>query len=55
MEQMRGTDSEEMMSVAVELGTEVTVEDIWYERNYLCFFFLLGLGTGLLYYGMSTP
>jgi hypothetical protein len=51
---MRGTDGEEVMLVAVELGTEVTVEDICYEGNYLCCFFVLGLGTGFLYYGMST-
>jgi hypothetical protein len=38
----------------VELGTEVTVEDICYEGNYLCCCFLLGLSTGFLYYGMST-
>jgi hypothetical protein len=36
---MRGTDGEETMLVAVELGTEVTAEDICYEENYLCFFF----------------
>jgi hypothetical protein len=51
---MRGTDNEETMSVAVELGTEVTMEDICYEGNNLCCFFLLGLGTGFLYHGMST-
>jgi hypothetical protein len=35
--------------------TEVA-EDICYEENYLCCCcFLLGLGTGFLYYGMSTP
>jgi hypothetical protein len=36
---MRGMDSEETMSVAVGLGTEVTAEDICYEGNYLCCFF----------------
>jgi hypothetical protein len=36
---MRGMDGEEMMLVAIELGTEVTVEDICYEGNYLCCFF----------------
>jgi hypothetical protein len=36
---MRGMDSEEMMSAAVELGTEVTAEDICYEENYLCYCF----------------
>jgi hypothetical protein len=41
-------DSEEMMLVVVELGTEVTAEDICYKGNYLCFFFLLGLSTGCL-------
>jgi hypothetical protein len=50
---MRGTDSGETMLVVVELGTEVTAEDICYEGNYLCFF-LQGLSTGFLYYGIST-
>jgi hypothetical protein len=52
---MRGIDCEEMISAAVELGTEVTTEDICYEENYFCCcFFLLGLSTGFLHSGMST-
>jgi hypothetical protein len=44
-----------MMSAVVELGTEVTAKDICYKGDYLyCSFFLLGLGTGFSYYGMST-
>jgi hypothetical protein len=36
-------------------GTEVTAKGFRYEGNGLWFFsFLLGLGTGFLYYGMST-
>jgi hypothetical protein len=50
---MRGTDNEGTMLVVVEMGTDVTAEDICYEGNYLCCF-LLGLSTGFLYYGMST-
>jgi hypothetical protein len=50
---MKETDSEEMVPAAVELGIEVTVEDICSEGNYLCCFFFL-LSTGFLYYGMST-
>jgi hypothetical protein len=30
-------DSEETMLAMVELEMGVTVEDIWYERNCLCF------------------
>jgi hypothetical protein len=33
---MRGKDDEETMLTVVELGNEVTVEDICYEGNYLC-------------------
>jgi hypothetical protein len=33
---MKGIEGEETMSVVVELGTEVTVEDVCYEGNYLC-------------------
>jgi hypothetical protein len=47
-------DGEEMMSAVVELGTEVTAEDICYEGNYHCCFLSLEFGTGFLYYGMST-
>jgi hypothetical protein len=54
VEQIRGMDGEEMMSVVVELRTEVSVEDICYEGTISAVVFLLGLGTGFSYYGMST-
>jgi hypothetical protein len=36
---MKGTDGKEVMLAVVELGTEVTVEDICSKENYLCCFF----------------
>jgi hypothetical protein len=48
-------DGEETVSAMVELGMEVTVEDILYEGNCFCFsLFLLELDRGFLYYDMST-
>jgi hypothetical protein len=52
--QENGIDDKGSMSAVVEMSTDVIMKDIWYEGNFLFCVFLLGLGTGFLYYSMST-